>query len=582
MKYQLIALVWLCSICSVNLNAVDIVLNTQLDKKLKSISKKEVSTEKQLNFNILRKITIHGLETISEEMVRTEISVFIGDNLDPFTINRNLKRIEALGYFDNVSSELQPYEGGKNWIITVKENPVITAVLFSGNESIKSDALMSEISSEVGKMFNYTTVREDIKKIEDRYDKDGYIFVKVKKIDMPTYDKPELTFTIEESQYDQIGVSGNTKTKEYVILRETDIESGDKINREELKKNLGRIFNLNYFASVEPGIVPSTATKNAYNLIYNIEEKSTDSINFGGGWGQRSGGFLYSDLNINNLLGTGQLIALKGQWGSSLQTYQFKYHSPWMFGKRKSLTYRAWNTRGNVGFSNLTTSGYRPEVRYGMDIAIGLPHSYSLRSIHKVKVEEIEVFESDDSDASEYSIQSYAYTLAYDTRDVRFNPLNGAYYFATVENGFSLRSDSLGFTKYDASFSNFFQTFESQTIATRFVVGRINGNVEDTEYYYIGGPNTVRGYVEYPYSFAYGRAQLFTNIEYRFLLSDMFQLLFFADAGWASSLGSDITSGKVGKGFGLRINSPLGPIRLDFGIDELGDMRTHFNIGHVF
>ena len=62
----------------------------------------------------------------------------------------------------------------------------------------------------------------------------------------------------------------------------------------------------------------------------------------------------------------------------------------------------------------------------------------------------------------------------------------------------------------------------------------------------------------------------------------MFQLLFFADAGWASSLGSDITSGKVGKGFGLRINSPLGPIRLDFGIDELGDMRTHFNIGHVF
>ena len=56
----------------------------------------------------------------------------------------------------------------------------------------------------------------------------------------------------------------------------------------------------------------------------------------------------------------------------------------------------------------------------------------------------------------------------------------------------------------------------------------------------------------------------------------------FLDAGWASSLGSDIRSGKIGKGFGFRVNSPLGPIRIDFGIDELGDMRTHFNIGHIF
>ena len=157
-------------------------------------------------------------------------------------------------------------------------------------------------------------------------------------------------------------------------------------------------------------------------------------------------------MNINNFLGTGQLIGLKGQWGGNLQTYQFKYHNPWMFGKRKSLTFRAWNTRGNFGFNNMMSSGFRPEVRYGTDLAIGLPHSYEMRSMYKVKIENVHI---SDSSKKDYSIQSLAYSLSYDTRDVVFNPLNGMYYLFTVENGFKIKSNSLAFTKYDLSLSNF-------------------------------------------------------------------------------------------------------------------------------
>ncbi len=569
-------------LCSFQLHAIDVVLNTQLDEKLKNISIKDIDKEEAFEFNVLRKLEFKGLETISEDIVRNEISVFIGDKLDPFTINRNLKRIEALGFFDSVSSELSDYEGGKKWVIVVRENPTVDQIIFSGNGSISNDELSEVVDTQIGEIFNFATVRNDVQKIESKYKDEGFILVKVKKIDLPTYKNKTLTFTIQESQYDEIGVSGNTKTKDYVILREIDIKQGDKVNEQELKKNLQRIYNLNYFGQIYPDIQPATGTNNVYNLIINVEEKSTDSVNFGGGWGQRSGAFLYSDLNINNLLGTGQLVALKGQWGSNLQTYQFKYHNPWMFGKRRSFTYRAWNTRGNYGFNNMFSSGYRPEVRYGMDAAVGLPHSYELRSVHKVKIEKVNISESDFSDENDYSIQSYTYSLAYDTRDIRFNPLNGVFYVGTVENGFKLRSNSLVFTKYDLSLSNFFQTFEKQTIATRVIIGRINGNVEQTEYYFVGGPNTVRGYVQYPNSFGVGKTQLLANIEYRFLFSEVFQFLFFIDAGWASSLGSDITKGKIGKGLGFRITSPLGPIRIDFGIDEEGEMRTHFNIGHIF
>lgn len=575
-------LLWfVISSLTVSVYGLDITLNTQLDKKLETI-KKSSKKRNSFKFNILRSIEIRGLNSISEQSVRNELSVFKGDELDPFTINRNLKRIEGMGYFDSVDSELLDFEGGKKWIITIKENPIIENITITGNESLPLDEILSALKTERGKVFNYSIIREDVQIIEGLYKDQGFLFTKIKKVDLPTYKTKTLTFDIQETSYGETSVSGNTKTKDYVILREIEFDKEKKVNEKEIKNNLARIYNLNYFSEVVPDIVPSESKKNAYDIIINVKEKSTDSINFGGGWGQRSGGFLYSDLNINNLLGTGQLIALRGQWGSNLQTYQFKYHNPWMFGKRKSFTYRAWNTRGNFGFNNLTTSGFRPETRYGMDAAVGLPHSYELRSTHKIKTEDVYIAESSTSVASDYSIQSYTYSLGYDTRDVIFNPLNGAYYIMSIENSFNFKSNSLIFTKYDASFSNFYQTFENQTIATRFALGKINGTIQSTEYYYIGGPNTVRGYVEYPNSFAYGKAQLLGNIEYRFLLSDIFQFLFFVDAGWASSLGNDIMQGKIGKGVGFRINSPLGPIRIDFGIDELGEMRTHFNIGHVF
>ena len=561
---------------------------TELDKQLTTIDKETILNEKPFKYNILRKITVKGINAINEQAIRNVITVFLGDTLTPLIINRNIKRIENLGHFQNVESSIRPLDGGKEWIITVVENPTISSIEIIGNSAVSTDVIKTNLSSKIDTIFDVTSFRKDITTIKNLYSNKGFIFTKIKN-KQPTNEDPSLKFYITEGKYDQISVSGNTKTKSDIITREMMTKKGDIVNQNELRTDLQRIYNLNFFSDITTDIQKSESNKDQYDLQINVKEKSTDSINVGGGWGQQGGGFFSADLNINNLFGEAKATTLRGQWGSRATTYQFKYSDPWFFGERKSMTFKAWNTSGRYGFNNLmSATRFRPERRAGTSISIGLPHNYNLRSYHKVEIEGIEVDEVDSIPAYNYSRQLYKYMITYDTRDIVFNPLNGVYYVLSIEQGFKLKQNSFKYTKLEASISHFFQTLENQTIATRINAGKLFGEklpsnqLVYSEYYFVGGPNTVRGYPEYPDSFANGLAQLLSNVEYRFLLSDIFQFILFIDYGWASSLGNGVFSGKIGKGFGFRINSPLGPIRIDYGINEEGDGRTHINIGHIF
>ena len=97
----------------VHVASLEVTLNTQLDKKLETLSKNK-SSDTVYKLNVLRDLDIQGLNVIDEQTVLNEITVFKGDELDPYVINRNIKRIESLGFFTSVDSELVDFEGEKN------------------------------------------------------------------------------------------------------------------------------------------------------------------------------------------------------------------------------------------------------------------------------------------------------------------------------------------------------------------------------------------------------------------------------------------------------------------------------------
>lgn len=526
--------------------------------------------------NVVTAISVVGEDEIAESAILNVITIDKGVKLDPFLIERDVRRVKSMGLFQDVRSEVVNFNGGKKLIFRVTENPLITDVIFKGNGDVSDSVLKRLIRSQPGELLNVNDLREDVQALNAFYKEKGFVLADIYKVDSPQRRDGPVIFSISEGYIDEILITGNTKTRDYVIFREMTFSTGNAVTQTELKEDLRRIFNLNYFESVNPEFLPGDEA-NQYKLQLEVTERPTGSLNIGGGFGQRSGLFLFSDLNVDNIFGTGQLVSVKGQWGENSNTYQLKYHNPWMWSGRRSFTARVWDTEGSIGF-NSSTGESTSERRTGGSVSFGIPYSYDLRTSHSFKSEAIE-----NPDINQvYYLRTYTFGVSYDTRDVWFNPWKGVYHSFSVEKGFKFEERSLDFEKYDLIFRTFTPTRKKQTIANRLAFGRLEGETEPGELYFLGGPYTVRGYLPFPDSFASGPSRAIWNLEYRFLLSRTFQFLVFMDVGWSSSLGPAFQDATVGKGFGLRLNTPLGPLRLDFGSGETEEIITHFSIGHIF
>ena len=572
---------------------------TNLQDMIREINQKRESAElvapvksKDPSDVLIEDIKIEGNSTVSTVLVMSQLSVRIGEVSSEFKIERNVKNIETLGVFSAVSYKLTKTKTGAVLTFKVTENPVVKEIKFPGMSQFKTSEVVDKLKIKVGTVFNTRDLREDIDLIRDLYLTKGYSRAKVGHVDLPTPESPILTFHISEGLINQIIITGNNKTKDYVILREIDLKPGDALTQNDVRDNIRRIYNLNYFTAIEPSLVATADGK--YDLTLNLTERENNGqFSFGGGFSPQSGFSIFSDLFWDNIMGTGQLILLKGQFGiggtNSAQDsrFQFKYFNPWMWDNRKSLTARLWKTDGEAvsALSAGSSDRFRTESRVGMDYTVGLPVTYDFRYSHKIKFEHVDLTEV----GQEYDTSSYTFGLTHDTRDVRFNPRSGHFVSTYVEKAFDITSRSLEFTKYDVSLKKFIPTFDKQTIALRLDLGLIDASrigdqsLFSSEYYRVGFPDSVRGQNES--NFQFGNKKIVSSLEYRFLFTDTFSLVIFGDAGLAT-LGSvsDIETSHlmIGKGVGIRFIIPgLGPLSIDAGSDEEGIVRVQVNSGHT-
>ena len=199
------------------------------------------------------------------------------------------------GYIDmmieNVIREIDTESNPEKNLVTLtfllKEGEQFTygGTSIQGNSIFSSDMLLGKIRLKEGDILNQNRFDEGFQAVADVYFENGYTSNYINRREIRDNERKRVSFEIivvesERSHIEHIIIRGNTKTKENVIIREFTVGEGDIFSKSKLLDSIRNLYNLRYFSVVAPDIVQGSE-KNLVDVIVNLEEQSTASIQFG-------------------------------------------------------------------------------------------------------------------------------------------------------------------------------------------------------------------------------------------------------------------------------------------------------------
>ncbi len=499
--------------------------------------------------------------------------------------------------------------------IVVAEGPQyhVRKLSITGYEHTTDARVRAFLKMKEGSVYSPKQLRDDAKAVADAYGSGGYVDLVITPEGTPA--GPALIdvhYLIEEgprSFVNRVNIEGNTRTKDKVIRREVLVAPGDVFNTVRVDTTKKRLENLGYFAKVET-YPEDTDIPGRKDLTVLLQEKRTGSLSFGGGFStvDKLVGFAeltqgnFDMFNWPSFTGAGQKFRLRLQYGTERKDFVLAITEPYFLDRRLSLGGQAFYTEANY------LSAVYDQRNYGISFELRKPINTYMYGTLGYMLQEVDIFNVDPS-ASEF-IQSQGgstveskllASLVFDTRD---NPLlsrrGQRITFSPMIAGGFLGGD-VQIYAFDLEAAQYFRLpwdtilLINGEIATASQWGS-GDQVPIYERYFLGGSNNLRGF---PFREVGpqdengepvgGQSMARTTIEWTFPIIEKARGAVFYDTGFVNSsawsfgfnhLASDI-------GVGLRLDLPIGPLRLDYGYPIMrdgynGGGHFNFNVGYQF
>ena len=432
-----------------------------------------------------------------------------------------------------------------------------------------------------------------------------------------------LHISITEGIVEDIVPHGNKKTKDYVILREFNQKKGQPFNKFLVRRSVEKVYNLGYFDDVNVRLLEGS-TPDKVVIEIDVLEHKTGTITLGAGYSDSDGFVGIVEVGEDNLRGTGDKIKVHWEFGGTAgyKNYSVSYLRPWIDSKGTSLgltifdredTYTDYNSDGdeisqyvktqkgiNVSLGRQTGEYTRDYVTLetrkdgwkfdedensGYNYAEGAgegsdPAKYGSYTWNNEKYD----FKGDNYIENNFGrTNSVSWQKVYDSRDNIYDPKRGKRVSATVQwAGHGLGGD-FDYYKFTGEYRNYKAIGNNQVIAFRARLGWAQGDVPYSALYTLGGADTLRGFEDDQFR---GKKMYNATLEYRVPIFNKVTGVLFTDMGdaWDAphvTWYDDDKSFNISVGAGVRISTPIGPIRLDYGVSK-DDNKFHFSFGGQF
>lgn len=535
-------------------------------------------------------ITVTGNTTVPEATIMGAVKLKPGEALTADKVKQDMQAIYELGTFFDVVSNFNEVPEGVQVVYTVMENPVLQEIIIKGNTKVSTDKLSSMLTVKTGSILNSKALNENVRSIEEYYHDKGYILTKVSDVAMGT--GGVLTITINEGMLEGIEVKGNEKTKTHVITREMKLKPNQPFNVKDAKRSMQKVYNLGYFEDVNMKLNPGKEP-NAIVLETTVVEQKTGRFSIGGGYSKSDGMIGIIELGDDNFRGTGDKVKLHWEFGGSAsnKNYEVSYTRPWLDDKQTSLGFSFYDMTNE--YNDYDDDGDKKATydkrRKGFDITLGRPQGEYVQNYITLKQRKDDYVEwisgEDYTKDPEYLKDNFGTTRSislmrvYDSRDNVFSPTEGNRVALTAEFAGKALGGDFNYNKYTAETRNYLKVGHAQVVALRGTVGYADGKMPDSGRFAVGGSDTLRGYRDDQFK---GNKMLAATAEYRFPIAKKVEGVAFTDVGKAwTGEGYKLNDLEASVGVGIRVSTPIGPIRLDYAQGSQGG-RSHFSFGGQF
>ncbi|MFN5966010.1 MAG: BamA/TamA family outer membrane protein, partial [Pseudanabaena sp.] len=564
-----------------------------------------------------------------QQRIYDAITTKPGRTVTKSQLQSDINTIFATGFFSNVQAEPEDTDIGVRVTFFVLPNPVLKSVNTEGTKVLEAGVIDRIFGSQIGKITNLKDVQTGVKELEKYYQDKGYVLAQV--VDIKATPEGNINLVVSEGVIEDIKVAfinedgkpvdkdgkpvtGNTR--DFIITRELTIKEGEIFNKNTVQSDLQKVFALGLFEDLNIGLAPGTDPRKVIVTV-NVKERNTGSIAAGAGISSSTGLFGTVSFQQQNLGGNNQKLGLDVQVGERELLFDLNFTDPWLAGDpyRTSFSANIFNRRlfsyvfdSPIGIG---TSNDTPRInRLGTGFSFSRPLGAGTTASLGLRYERVSITDSNNAIATTDSqgnplttsgtgqddllLLQFAY--ANDQRDNPIKPSSGSVFRIATEQSIPVGLGSIFLNRVRASYSYFFPvkllnfSEGTQALAFNIQAGTVIGTLPPYEAFQLGGSNSVRGWDEG--KIGSGRSFGIFSAEYRFPVFNIVGgVLFFdygTDLGSASAVPGNPAVARnkpgngAGYGIGVRVQSPLGAIRVDYGLSSNGGTQFSFGLGEKF